>query len=234
MRRSTCQRQKKRVFSEKGGRQFSEWGVWQGFVQERQFSEEVQAIQWTAGLWKAKSWCPHPLPENQLWFKVIFNLWGYFKPCESPTPFWQLTRTMVWVVLGRKFGPCCLSFLFSTGLQYFWFLAVQILCGLSFGLIFLILWGWGWFPHRQVRLFLKNRLKRFFGILSWRVPNPPGANPLVAERAFPTSDYWGRTGVAGCAEEMTQESLGISNRVPTPLSQKTAKTSKGPFQLPGG
>ena len=37
----------------------------------------------------------------------------------------------------------------------------------------------------------------------WRVPNPPGANPLVAERAFPTSDYWGRTGVARCAEEMT-------------------------------
>ena len=38
---------------------------------------------------------------------------------------------------------------------------------------------------------------------AWRVPNPPGANPLVAERAFPTSDYWGRTGVARCAEEMT-------------------------------
>ena len=37
----------------------------------------------------------------------------------------------------------------------------------------------------------------------WRVPNPPGANPLVAERAFPTSDYWGLTGVARCAEEMT-------------------------------
>ena len=37
----------------------------------------------------------------------------------------------------------------------------------------------------------------------WRVPNPPGANPLVAERAFHTSDYWGRTGVAGRAEEMT-------------------------------
>ena len=35
-----------------------------------------------------------------------------------------------------------------------------------------------------------------------RVPNPPGANPLVAERAFPTSDYWGRTGVARCAEEV--------------------------------
>ena len=37
----------------------------------------------------------------------------------------------------------------------------------------------------------------------WRVPNPPGANPLVAERAFPASDCWGRTGVARCAEEMT-------------------------------
>ena len=37
----------------------------------------------------------------------------------------------------------------------------------------------------------------------WRVPNPPRANPLVAERAFTTSDYWGRTGVARCAEEMT-------------------------------
>ena len=31
----------------------------------------------------------------------------------------------------------------------------------------------------------------------------PGANPLVAERAFPTKDYWGLTGVARCAEEMT-------------------------------
>ena len=41
------------------------------------------------------------------------------------------------------------------------------------------------------------------GPLSWRVPNPPGPNPLVAERAFPTSDHWGRTGVARCAEEMT-------------------------------
>ena len=39
--------------------------------------------------------------------------------------------------------------------------------------------------------------------IDWRVPNPPGANPLVAERAFPTTDYWGRTGVARCAEEMT-------------------------------
>ena len=42
--------------------------------------------------------------------------------------------------------------------------------------------------------------------VDWRVPNPPGANPLVAERAFPAGDYWGRTGVARCAEEMRQES----------------------------
>ena len=42
-----------------------------------------------------------------------------------------------------------LSFLFSTDLQYFGILAVQILRGLGFGLSFLILWGWGWFPHRQ-------------------------------------------------------------------------------------
>ena len=38
---------------------------------------------------------------------------------------------------------------------------------------------------------------------NWRVPNPPSANPLVTERAFPTTDYWGRTGVARCAAEMT-------------------------------
>ena len=39
-------------------------------------------------------------------------------------------------------------------------------------------------------------------LVYWQVPNPPGANPLVAERAFPTSDYWGRTGVARGAEEI--------------------------------
>ena len=55
--------------------------------------------------------------------------------------------------------------------------------------------------------------------LNWRVPNPPGANPLVAERAFPASDHWGRTGVARCAEEMRQESVGISNRLLTPGTQ---------------
>ena len=39
---------------------------------------------------------------------------------------------------------------------------------------------------------------------------------LGAPPTFPTSsDYWGRTGVAGCAEEMRQESVGISNRLLT-------------------
>ena len=52
---------------------------------------------------------------------------------------------------------------------------------------------------RANRLILANR----FRVPDWRVPNPPGANPLVAERAFPTSGYWGRTGIARCAEEMT-------------------------------
>ena len=36
----------------------------EGLLQERQFSEEVRPIHWTAGLWKLKSCCPHPLPEN--------------------------------------------------------------------------------------------------------------------------------------------------------------------------
>ena len=51
--------------------------------------------------------------------------------------------------------------------------------------------------HKSI---LESRQLNFF---FWRVPNPPGANPFVAERAFPTSDYWGRTGVARSAEEMT-------------------------------
>ena len=59
-----------------------------------------------------------------------------------------------------------------------------------------------------------------FGKGFWRVPNPPGANLLVAERAFSTSDYWGRTGVARCSEEMRQESVGISYyRLLTPVTQ---------------
>ena len=48
-----------------------------------------------------------------------------------------------------------LSFLFSTDLQCFWILAVQILRGLSFSLNSLVLWGWGVAParHRQHSLF---------------------------------------------------------------------------------
>ena len=60
---------KKRGFQWKGARQSVNEGLWWRSLQERQFSEEVWAIQWTAGLWKAKSCCSHPLPENQL-------LWG--------------------------------------------------------------------------------------------------------------------------------------------------------------
>ena len=55
----------------------------------------------------------------------------------------------------------------------------------------------------KLRKMSLQRLKWTHFTITWRVPNPPGANPLVAERAFPTSDYWGRTGVARCAEEMT-------------------------------
>ena len=41
-------------------------------------------------------------------------------------------------------------------------LAVQILRGLSFGLSFLISWGWGWFPHRQNNSKGKNKILRFW------------------------------------------------------------------------
>ena len=45
------------------------------------------------------------------------------------------------------------------------------------------------------------RANRFARILASAYP--PGANPLVAEIAFPTSDDWGHTGVARCAKGMT-------------------------------
>ena len=68
----------------------------------------------------------------------------------------------------------------------------------------------------------------------WRVPNPPGANPLIAERAFPTSesDYWSRTGVARCAEER-QESVGISNRLLAPCHTRLRRPPRGPFSYQG-
>ena len=81
---------------------------------------------------------------------------------------------------------------------------------------------------KEVRVFKK--------LAAWRVPNPPGANNLVAERACPTRrvTIGVPQGLPGVPKKMRQESLGISNRLLTPLSHKTAKTSKGPFQLPGG
>ena len=57
--------------------------------------------------------------------------------------------------------------------------------------------------------------------------------PLVAERAFPTSDYWGRTELARCAEEMTQESVGISNRLLTPCHTRPRRPPRGPFSYQG-
>ena len=51
-----------------------------------------------------------------------------------------------------------------------------------------------------------NFFRGNLGVKNWRVPNPPGANPLVAERAFPRVTF------------------GV------PLSHQTAKTSKGPFE----
>ena len=70
--------------------------------------------------------------ENFLNF-LILKLWTKF-----------FHKGMVWVLPGRKLGPWS-EFLFSTDLQCFWILPVQILRGLSFGLSFLILWGWGAF-----------------------------------------------------------------------------------------
>ena len=46
------------------------------------------------------------------------------------------TRTMVWVSFSRQ--------IYST--FEFWRLKFSVV---SFGLSFLVLWGWGWFPHRQ-------------------------------------------------------------------------------------
>ena len=67
---------------------------------------------------------------------------------------------------------------------------------------------------------------------NWRVPNPPGANPLVAERAFPTSDYWGRTGLPG-VQKKWQESVGISNRLLTPCHKRLRRLPGGPFSYQG-
>ena len=67
-------------FRGKGGRALQWMRGLVRILQERQFSEEVWAIQWTAGLWKLKSCCPHPLPENQLWHRNKLAL---------PPPAWK-------------------------------------------------------------------------------------------------------------------------------------------------
>ena len=54
---------------------------------------------------------------------------------------------------------------------------------------------------------------------SWRVPNPPLANPLVAERAFRASEYWCLTRVPEVHGKW-QESVGISNRLLTPATPR--------------
>ena len=69
-----------------------------------------------------------------LWLDIL--LWPTQEP--PPSPFWQLTRTMVWVNCRGGNSDHGLSFLFSTDLQYFWILAVQVLRGLSFGLSWVV------------------------------------------------------------------------------------------------
>ena len=59
------------------------------YLRERQFSEEVRAIHWTAGLWKLKSCCPHPLPENRLLI--------YIERKILREPVWQVLRVGIWI-----------------------------------------------------------------------------------------------------------------------------------------
>ena len=102
---------------------------------------------------------------------------------------------MVWVSPGGN-SDRGLSFLFSTDLQYFGFLAVQILRGLSFGLSFLISWGWGWFPHRQ----LSRTSSPFWVAMAWTpyrshwTPSGPKPPPKVEKRFPGASRPRGRKG----------------------------------------
>ena len=54
-----------------------------------------------------------------------------------------------------------------------------------------------------------DSLSTFFWSLFWWVPNPPPAKPLVAERAFCASEYWGLTRVLE-VQGKWQESVDIS------------------------
>ena len=57
-------RRPKKGFQWNGGRH----SVNEGFGKDFYRKGKVWAIQWTVGHWKLKSCCPHPLPENQLFF----------------------------------------------------------------------------------------------------------------------------------------------------------------------
>ena len=69
-----------------------------------------------------------------------------------------------------------------------------------------IAWGRvGWTGHKKAKRMRKKKvgLKGTQTELPGECLTPLVLTPLVAERAFLMSDYWGRTGVARCAEEMT-------------------------------
>ena len=62
-------------------------------------------------------------------------------------------------------------------------------------------------PQTELRTLSQDCEQTLEKLRTNRIMNKPGEclTPLVLtpERAFPTSDYWGRIGVARCAEEMT-------------------------------
>ena len=79
---------KKRGFQWKR-RQFSEWGVWYGFPQERQLSEEIWAIQWNAGLWKLLGQKSCRTKVSRIFRIFVPNFTPNFAP-NFPRIFWGL------------------------------------------------------------------------------------------------------------------------------------------------
>ena len=67
-------------FSLNGVQALSEWRHWQGILQERQFTEEVPAIQWIGGILKIEIFCAHPLPKSRAALKGT-NLRGQTPIC---------------------------------------------------------------------------------------------------------------------------------------------------------
>ena len=114
---------KKGFFSEKGAViQWMRLLVRCFFWQERQFSEEVRAIQGTAKVWKLKRCCPHPLPDNQLLLLghvsrlVVHGNWRYHC-CDWPLECDCLQRA-AWVAMPLwlpLFGWFCPDFFFWGG-----------------------------------------------------------------------------------------------------------------------